>query len=225
MPEQYVVLGAGVVGLSTALELKRRVPAAHVIIAAKHFPGDRSVDYCSPWAGANWMSTATDNGVQEEWDAETYRRFGVLADTVPEAAITRMDLNAIFDRPIEQAEVLSQVTGKIWYDKITGGIRPIPRDNLPEGACFGLVMSTFSVNTQGYLAWYVFLPFSQQLGLLNTSGCLPSAFKLASKCGGLISTTSVTLSGTFPRMHISTALGWDLITSKELKTRVSTQLG
>ncbi|KAJ6039355.1 hypothetical protein N7444_008260 [Penicillium canescens] len=153
MPEQYVVLGAGVVGLSTALELKRRVPAAHVIIAAKHFPGDRSVDYCSPWAGANWMSTATDNGVQEEWDAETYRRFGVLADTVPEAAITRMDLKAIFDRPIEQAEVLSQVTGKIWYDKITGGIRPVPRDSLPEGACFGLIMSTFSVNTQGYLAW------------------------------------------------------------------------
>jgi hypothetical protein len=175
MPEQYVVLGAGVVGLSTVLELKRRVPAAHVIIAAKHFPGDRSVDYCSPWAGANWMSTATDNGVQEEWDAETYRRFGVLADTVPEAAITRMDLNAIFDRPIEQAEVLSQVTGKIWYDKITGGIRPMPRDNLPEGACFGLVMSTFSVNTQGYLAWYVFLPFSSAAWLIKY-------FRLSSQC-------------------------------------------
>lgn len=147
------------VGLSTALELKSRRPDAHVITAAKHLPGDRSIDYCSSWAGANWMSTAIDNGVQEEWDAETYRRFGVLADTVPEASITRMDPNVLFDRPMEQAEVLSQATGKIWYDALTGGICDISKDKLPEDACFGMVISTFMVNTQGYLGWYVFPPY------------------------------------------------------------------
>ncbi|PLB44206.1 putative D-amino acid oxidase [Aspergillus steynii IBT 23096] len=153
MQQHYVVLGAGVVGLTTALEIKRRIPTAQVTIAAKHFPGDRSPDYCSPWAGANWMTTATDNGIQEEWDAETYRRFGELADNVPEAAITRMDLRAVFDRQPEDAGVLSRGTGRIWYDELVGGIRNIPKAELPEGGVFGVLFSTFMVNTQGYLAW------------------------------------------------------------------------
>ncbi|PYH94572.1 FAD dependent oxidoreductase [Aspergillus ellipticus CBS 707.79] len=123
----YVVLGAGVVGLTTALELKRRAPTASVIIAAKHFPGDQSPEYCSPWAGANWMTTAVDGGKHEAWGAETYRRFGELADNVPETGITRMSLRAIFDRPAEEAGILSRGTGKIWYEELTGGIEYLPK--------------------------------------------------------------------------------------------------
>lgn len=52
----YVILGAGVVGLTTALELKDRYPESEVVIVAKFVPGDRSIEYTSPWAGANWMS-------------------------------------------------------------------------------------------------------------------------------------------------------------------------
>ncbi|KAI0006270.1 putative D-amino acid oxidase [Xylariaceae sp. FL0662B] len=152
--KHIVVLGAGVVGLTTALELKQRVPSAAVVIAAKHFPGDRSIEYCSPWAGANWMTTATDNGVQEEWDAVTYRRFAALADADPGAGITRMPIRAFFDRPIEEADVLSQGTGRIWYDRLVeGGVREIPAEELPDGACFGITFETFMVNTQPYLAW------------------------------------------------------------------------
>ncbi|KAI1073482.1 putative D-amino acid oxidase [Whalleya microplaca] len=155
MPEQkhIVVLGAGVVGLTTALELKQRIPTAAVVIAAKFFPGDRSIEYCSPWAGANWMSTATDDGVQEAWDAETYARFGALADAVPEAGITRMPIRAVFDRPREQAGVLSEGTGRIWYEELVGGVGEIPGAELPAGACFGFGFETFMVNTQAYLAW------------------------------------------------------------------------
>lgn len=52
----YVILGAGVVGLTTAWELKDRFPDASITIVAKFLPGDRTVEYCSPWAGANWCS-------------------------------------------------------------------------------------------------------------------------------------------------------------------------
>ena len=52
----YIILGAGVVGLTTALELGDRFPHAEITIVAKHVPGDRTVEYCSPWAGANWCS-------------------------------------------------------------------------------------------------------------------------------------------------------------------------
>lgn len=106
----YIVLGAGVIGLTTALELKSRQPLSHVIILAKHLPGDLSLEYTSPWAGANWLSVATDNGRQESWDEVTYKKFGYLADNVPEADVTRMPIRAIFDNEPENAGVLSQVS-------------------------------------------------------------------------------------------------------------------
>jgi len=35
----FVVLGAGVVGLSTALTLRETFPDARITVVAKHFPG------------------------------------------------------------------------------------------------------------------------------------------------------------------------------------------
>lgn len=48
MAETYIVIGAGVVGLTTALELKTRIPSAKIVIIAKHIPGDQSIEYTSP---------------------------------------------------------------------------------------------------------------------------------------------------------------------------------
>lgn len=76
----FVVLGAGVVGLSTALELRDAFPRAEIVVVAKHFPGDRSVEYASPWAGANWCSMATDNGALEGYDRVTFERFGGMLE-------------------------------------------------------------------------------------------------------------------------------------------------
>jgi len=103
--------------------------------------------------GANWLSVATDNGRQEKWDAVTYRAFAELAKTRPEAGVLKMDIRTIYDNPIEDAGVLSEGTGKIWYDKIVGGLRPIPEDELPSGAQFGYDLSSFVINVPIYLAW------------------------------------------------------------------------
>lgn len=120
---------------------------------AKYIPGDVHIDYTSPWAGANWLSTATDNGRQEEWDAVTYRRFEKLSVDTPEAGVMRMDIRALFDNVKEKAGVLSQGTGKIWYDDLVGGIRAIPEKELPEDAQFGYELGTFVINVQSYLPW------------------------------------------------------------------------
>ena len=122
---------------------------------AKHLPGDLSLDYTSPWAGANWLSVATDNGRQESWDEVTYMKFGHLADNVPEADVTRMPIRAIFDNEPKNAGVLSQGTGKIWYDKLTGGIRDVANSELPQGSNFGFEIDTFIVNVTSYLPWYI----------------------------------------------------------------------
>lgn len=149
----YIVLGAGVVGLSTALELRQRQPGAKIVVVAKHLPGDRQAEYASPWAGANWLSVATDNGRQEEWDRVTYERFRQLAQRPLQTGVRNMDIRAFYDNPIEDAGVLSEGTGKIWYEKLVGGLDMISKDRLPVGAEFGYQLRTFVLDTQVYLPW------------------------------------------------------------------------
>jgi len=79
-PQQITILGAGVIGITSSLVLAHTYPTAKITIIAKHFPGDRSIEYTSPWAGANWSSMAHDNGPLEKYDEVTFRRFGELID-------------------------------------------------------------------------------------------------------------------------------------------------
>jgi D-amino-acid oxidase len=156
---KFVVLGAGVIGLSTALTLREAYPSSIINVVAKHFPGDRSIEYASPWAGANWSSMAIDNGPLEGYDRVTFDRFAKMVDDGLGSVIGlgRMGLRAIFDAEIEQVGVLSEGTGKLWYEELVGGMRFLEKGELPEGAVFGLdFKSTFRLNTQVYLNWYVY---------------------------------------------------------------------
>jgi D-amino-acid oxidase len=153
MSHTFIILGAGVVGLTTAMELKERYPDALVTIAAQYFPGDRHPTYTSPVAGANWLSVALDNGRQQVWDEITYRRFGQLSNRSHETGIERMEIRAIYDRAPEEAGVLSETTNKIWYDSLVGGLRMMPPEALPKGAKFGYEANSFVVNPQIYLPW------------------------------------------------------------------------
>ena len=59
-----------------------------------------------------------------------------------------------FDSPIEETDLLTPQTGKIWYEHLVGGITPLDEKDLPEGAVFGLdFKSTFRINTPVYLNW------------------------------------------------------------------------
>lgn len=169
----YVVVGAGVVGMSTALELKARRPDSRIVVIAKHLPGDSAADYASAWAGANWFSAATDNGRQEGWDAVTYTRFRKLAQDYPECGIVPMKLQCTFDQPIEECALTSAHTGKIWYDELVGGLRYTDRKDLPPGSCFGFEFDSFVIDVQRYLPWLACLVSHlrlQTLTLAQASG-------------------------------------------------------
>ncbi|KAK6002976.1 hypothetical protein QM012_000821 [Aureobasidium pullulans] len=114
MSSKFIILGAGVIGLTTALELRSRFPHAAITIIARFLPGDRDATYTSPWAGANWLSVATDNGRQESWDRVTYLKFKELAKRFAEVGVYDMPITAIYDSVIEEAGVLSVGTNKIW---------------------------------------------------------------------------------------------------------------
>lgn len=87
----YVVVGAGVIGITNALEILRRDPRNKVTIIAQHFPTDFEFEniYTSPIAGANWESfaTAEDKFVQDI-DAIGYDKFYELIRDRPEAGVT-----------------------------------------------------------------------------------------------------------------------------------------
>ncbi|KAJ4365471.1 hypothetical protein N0V95_000406 [Ascochyta clinopodiicola] len=165
--QHFVVLGAGIIGLTSSLVLANAHPGSTITIIAKHFPGDRSIEYTSPWAGANWSSMANDNGLLEKYDEVTFHRFGQLMDGKNvhgcrvvksgegnEAGLGRQQMWAVLDAPIEETNLLTPETGKIWYDELVGGLRNLEKDELPEDAVFGLEFpSTFRINTQVYLQW------------------------------------------------------------------------
>jgi len=80
MAPVVVVLGAGVVGLSTAIEILDNVPDAKVYIVAEVLPGDpKSIKYTSLWAGAHHVSLAEDER-QIKMDQATFRRMWEMSE-------------------------------------------------------------------------------------------------------------------------------------------------
>ncbi|KAI0473445.1 FAD dependent oxidoreductase [Xylariaceae sp. FL0804] len=152
--DSLVVLGAGVIGLSTALTLRDAYTHARIVVVAEHLPGDYHVDFTSPWAGGNWCSSATDNGILESFDRTTFEKFDHLATAFPKCGIERSPLRMIFDQKIQDAGILSKDTNKVWYESLVGGLDRVPEDEVPSCAVFGLdLRSTFVINTQVYLRW------------------------------------------------------------------------
>ncbi|POR35343.1 D-amino-acid oxidase [Tolypocladium paradoxum] len=54
MSDTIVVIGAGVIGLTSALLLSKS-KANTITVVAKHMPGDYDIEYASPFAGANML--------------------------------------------------------------------------------------------------------------------------------------------------------------------------
>ncbi|KAF4967417.1 hypothetical protein FSARC_5030 [Fusarium sarcochroum] len=84
MGETIVVIGAGVIGLTTALLLSKDRANA-VTVVAKHMPGDYDIEYASPFAGANVVPMATKENSHIE--VQTWQELKRLCENVPEAGI------------------------------------------------------------------------------------------------------------------------------------------
>ncbi|KAH0537001.1 hypothetical protein FGG08_006173 [Glutinoglossum americanum] len=70
-PLHVIVLGAGIIGLQTAVFLLEA--GYKVTVVAKNLPGDVDLEYTSPRAGAHWRTQATANEIElAQWDRETY---------------------------------------------------------------------------------------------------------------------------------------------------------
>lgn len=84
---RIVVIGAGVSGLTTAVELKRHNPKYDITIISKHLPGDLNPEFTSPYAGANWSPFGGDNKQLDDYEKTSYFRLMDLAHNEPRAGI------------------------------------------------------------------------------------------------------------------------------------------
>jgi len=125
-----VILGAGVIGLSIALELENE--GWRPAIVARDLPDDTfSTGFASPWAvgcltrkfsgidlmlqGCNWHSFEMDpNSNQLKWDMATFRRLAQVAKDRPDLC-ERISFVDVYKTPVSKETIP-------WHE-ITGDVR------------------------------------------------------------------------------------------------------
>lgn len=145
-PTQAVVVGAGVLGLTSALYLRKKGYA--VTVLARELPEDAaSQSFASPWAGANWCSFARNNMAERRWDEYTYKQFQKLAKELPEDLLTFM--------PFTCYDVKPNDTETYWFGEVCGGIREeyAPKHPAAAEAPYMYKFRSLTLDAPRYLRW------------------------------------------------------------------------
>ncbi|KAL4919812.1 hypothetical protein BDW62DRAFT_178498 [Aspergillus aurantiobrunneus] len=155
---KIVVLGAGVSGLTTAYLLSQD-PSNSITVVAKHMPGDYDIEYCSPWAGANYLPTGHPGTNHAKWERETWLPLKELTEKHPEAGIHFQD-SIVYNRKKDQETPTgswfsSLVSEDPWYKDVVPDFKSLPKDKLPPGIDNAQVFTTVCINVAVYLPWLV----------------------------------------------------------------------
>lgn len=150
-----IVIGAGVIGLSTATLLQSSYPTCRVIVVAAELPTTCSptADYASLWAGAHYRpcpGTTPQIKVEAELAVRTATRMRSIARESPEAGVGTMLGKEYLDNPPEENLVLR--TGDV-YAWPGDGFRVLDQAELPAGVRWGCEYETYSVHVPLYCTW------------------------------------------------------------------------
>ncbi|KAJ7151246.1 D-amino-acid oxidase [Mycena filopes] len=140
---EIFVVGAGVVGLSTAIRAQE--VGFNVTIFAEIFPGDKKrAEYASCWAGADHISLAINNELMHRLERKTFSAFAELLKADPDVPVMVLP-------HIEYGEDMNNDT----QSKCYSDYRPLESNELPEGVVRGSLFSTFHVDVPRYLPYLV----------------------------------------------------------------------
>ncbi|KAL5533755.1 hypothetical protein ACEPAG_215 [Sanghuangporus baumii] len=141
-----VVLGAGVVGLSTALKIQEK--GYSVTIVAETFPDDKkNIRYTSPWAGAHHVSFAHGDEKQQKIDRETF-------DVMWQMSEPGKDSEKSFLR-ITQTEYYGEKLPFANCLEVMPNFRNLKEEELIPGAAAGITFDTFTIDMPVYLLYLV----------------------------------------------------------------------
>ncbi|KAH8556840.1 hypothetical protein BGW37DRAFT_474423 [Umbelopsis sp. PMI_123] len=140
------VVGAGVQGLTVALILQKQ--GYDVTVIAKYWPGDLSIEYTSPWAGADWQAMASNTDTRlQKFETDTFRVLWKLSHLRPkDTGIMRVPSYMYFDEKTDD-------TVNPWWKDVVPDFKRIPQEELPGSAAVGLSHTTVCINTPHYLKW------------------------------------------------------------------------
>ncbi|EON98316.1 putative fad dependent oxidoreductase superfamily protein [Phaeoacremonium minimum UCRPA7] len=154
--ENVVVIGAGVIGLSSAIKLQEL--GYQVTIVARDLPGPfESVDpkgqinFTSPWGGAHnrWVPPAGGvNDVRDHWySVETFHAMAALAKAHPEAGITFLKGIEYLEKPGPEYQELTEEKAK---ELRLIDWRRLKPEELPPKVTWGCEYKTWCVNPAVY---------------------------------------------------------------------------
>ncbi|KAI8373705.1 hypothetical protein BD560DRAFT_327905 [Blakeslea trispora] len=140
------VIGAGVIGLTTALLLRQK--GYNVTIIAEHFPGDSHPEYTSPCAGARWRTVAPNSDVRlQHYDSVSFKTFWELAKS--HAAEAGIMVVSAYD----YYEHVTDDTKNPWFKDLVPTFQFIDKSELPKEIAIGYHYTTVLINSLVYLPW------------------------------------------------------------------------
>ena len=150
-----VIIGAGVIALTTALTLQHRHPSISIILIASELPTTTSptADYASQWAGAHYRPIPTtskqlaDEKKMAMATADVMRR---IARESPEARVQCMKGVEYLESPREENLRLKSGDAYAWEGD---HFRVLGKDELPDGVKWGCEYDTWCLNVSVYCRW------------------------------------------------------------------------
>ncbi|KAJ5561102.1 D-amino-acid oxidase [Penicillium sp. DV-2018c] len=151
--ETIVVIGAGVLGLSTALYIQQHLtPTQSILLVARDFPSDTSINYASPWAGAHYRPVpgSTPQLLREANQAQrTYEFLKRTAAAEPGAGVEFVEGVEYLEAPPK--EYLDPQSVRNVYAHLDG-FRKLGKEEVPAGVNWGVEYGTYVVNSPVYCA-------------------------------------------------------------------------
>ncbi|KAI0674533.1 D-amino-acid oxidase [Trametes maxima] len=152
-PKNIVVIGAGVVGLTTAVKIQEK-GGYNVTVIAETFPTDpKTIKYTSLWAGGHHVSHACDDAKQMAIDKETFDVMWELS--APGGAAEHCFLR------LPQTDYL--LDGRDECLDWMPDFKKLPQEALVPGAILGTSFTTVTFDTPKYLS-YLFARFISRGG-------------------------------------------------------------
>ncbi|KIK19629.1 hypothetical protein PISMIDRAFT_107285 [Pisolithus microcarpus 441] len=143
--KDIIVIGAGVIGLSTAIKIQEK-GGYRVTIVAETFPTDpKTIRYTSHWAGAHHVSGAYGSKRQREMDSETF-------DIMWKDSEHGGPVEGCFLRHKNTQYRSDGVDPSEWLDHMPG-FRSVSNDELVPGATHGWTFTTLTLYPPVYLNW------------------------------------------------------------------------
>ncbi|POY74377.1 hypothetical protein BMF94_2571 [Rhodotorula taiwanensis] len=154
-PRHAVVVGAGVIGLSTAIRLLEA--GYRVDLVARDLPGDPlSIEFTSPWAGAHHVSVANGADMRlHQFDARTFKVMSDLIRSDPDVPLFFAKQTEYREEP-EPTEGPGQHAGQLaLMSRYHPNFRWLAPGELPTGIACGAEFTCILIHTPDYLAYLV----------------------------------------------------------------------